>query len=161
MTNSINNIKQTPYEEILACNEGHLALTIAIDVSGSMNGPKLQTVIDGIERFKKANSSDPLTLKRVDVSILTFGGDKVEVIQDWIPLVSFLEQPPLALKAGGQTPMGEAIIRSIDLTSERNKLYYSIGCPAFIPMVMLITDGISSTSLDEAKQKLRKKTRAE
>lgn len=157
-TNAVE-MKQTSYDEILACNEGHLACVIALDVSGSMIGPKLQAVIDGIERFKKNNSTDPLTLKRVDVSVITFGGSKVDVIQDWIPLANFIEQPPLVLTAGGQTPMGQAIITSIDMTRERNRLYATLGTPAFTPMVMLITDGMptDTDTLGQAKIKLKER----
>ena len=157
MTNTIE-IKQTPYNEILACSEGHLAAVIAIDESGSMNnGSKLQAVIDGIENFKKSNSSDPITLKRVDVCVLTFGGRGVKVIQDWIPMAEFVKQPPLEIVAEGTTPLGEAIIKSIELTRERNRVYSSIGTPAFTPFVMVVTDGLPSDSLEEAKKRLRER----
>lgn len=160
MTNSTTTMKQTPYEGVLACNEGHLACVLALDVSGSMQGSKLQAVIDGVERFKKANSADPLTLKRVDVSVITFGGSKVEVIQDWIPLANFIEQPPLQLTAGGQTPMAQAITTSLSLVRERNRLYATLGTPAFTPMVMLLTDGRPTSTeeeMAEAKRQLRER----
>ena len=150
-------LKQTPYEDMLACSEGHLCAVIAIDESGSMAGGKLQAVIDGIERFKRANAADPLTLKRVDMCVLTFGGHGVRVLQDWTPMERFVKQPPLELSAEGTTPMGEAILRSLELTRERNRLYLSLGTPAFTPFVMLITDGLPSDSLEEAKKRLRER----
>ncbi len=157
MTNTIE-MKQTPYNDILDCSSSHLGFTLALDVSGSMAGSKLQTLIDGVEKFK-SNSSDPSILNKVDICIVTFGGkSEVKVIQDWMPLANFVKQPPLDLTAAGNTPLAQAITTSLDLSMERKKLYNSIGTPSFTPMIMVITDAMPSSTTDEmmaAKERLR------
>jgi uncharacterized protein YegL len=49
-------------------------------------------------------------------------------------------QPP-ALDAGGDTPMGEAIRRSLDLLRQRKEIYKQAGLDYFRPWLFVITDG--------------------
>ena len=152
----MKEMNQTPYAEIAACNKGHLAFVLLLDVSGSMTGKPAEEVVQGVENFKKQISLDDQAMQTVDIAIVTMG-DKVKVEQDFIPVSKFVELPPLSLSIGGQTPMGEAIIKSIDLSRERNRLYSSIGTPFYTPWIMCLTDGRPSDDISKAQYLIRQR----
>lgn len=152
----MSKINQTPYADIAACNEGHLAFVLITDTSGSMNGKPAEEVVQGIEEFKRQIAGDDLAMKRVDIAIVSMGG-KVKVEQDFIPASKFVEMPPLSLSIGGDTPMGEAITRSIELTRERNRLYASLGTPFYKPWIFLLTDGEPTDDITNAKSMIRQR----
>jgi uncharacterized protein YegL len=57
------------------------------------------------------------------------------------------------LSAGGNTPMGDAIIKALDMVERRKSTYRSQGYEPFRPWVFLFTDGKpngGSTSIDQA-----------
>jgi len=152
----MKNMTQTPYAEVAACNETHLACAMILDRSGSMNGTPLEEVIQGVENFKKQTSRDDIAMKRVDVAIISMGDD-VKVEQDFIPLPKFSEMPKLALTAGGQTPMGEAVEKAVQMVRDRNRMYDEIGIPHHKGIIFLLTDGEPSDNIENAKTLVRQR----
>ncbi|MHB8842456.1 MAG: vWA domain-containing protein [Candidatus Aquicultor sp.] len=124
--------------EIANPQHPHCATVLLLDTSGSMvvNG-KIKQLNDGLRFFKEDVTSDELASKRVDLAIITFG-DGVTVAHDFSSMEDF--NPP-ALHASGLTPMGEAILRAIDLIEERKFEYKSRGIDYYRPWIFLITDG--------------------
>ena len=152
----MKQMNQTPYADIAAVNETHLACAIILDVSGSMNGAPLREVVQGVELFKKQTAKDDLAMKRVDVAIVSMG-DKVKVEQDFIPLSKFSEMPELALTAGGQTPMGEAIETTVQLVRDRCRVYDEAGVPHFKSWIFMLTDGQPTDDISNAKTLVRQR----
>lgn len=123
--------------EIANPQHPHCATVLAVDTSGSMQGDKIRQLNDGIGYFKEDVSADDLARKRVDLAVISFGGS-VEVSQDFASVEDF--DPP-TLSAEGGTPMGEAILKAVELVRDRKQTYRDMGTDYFRPWIFLITDG--------------------
>lgn len=110
---------------------------LLLDTSGSMQGEPIQALNEGLQAFKNDLVKDQLASKRVEVAIITFN-NIVEVIQDFITADKF--EPPI-LTAQGQTFMGTAINRALDMIQERKQQYRNSGIAYYRPWVFMITDG--------------------
>lgn len=133
-----------------AINEVHLSLVLLLDVSGSMSGAPINSLNEGLRRFKRDLKKDAQAQRCVDVAVVTFGSE-VNVVQDFVPLPRF--EPP-TLGAGGLTVMGAGISCAMDLVEQRCDLYRSLGTPCHRPWVMMITDGCPTDSIVEAQQRI-------
>ena len=132
--------------------------SIVVDTSGSMNAtvadsdgntrPRIAQVNDGLQLFKDEIESMEEVKREVDVSIINFGGE-VEVENDFMPITDW--EPP-QLHAGGNTPMGDAIEKAIDLTRERKDAYKHENIPYKRPFIWVLTDG-RPTDMDVGHEK--------
>lgn len=105
----------------------------------------------GLQVYKQSLSMDPLALKRVEVSIITFGGN-VATVCDFATVESFV--PPI-LKADGDTPMGAAIMAGLDAVERRKRAYKANHINYYRPWVFLLTDGEPTDDWRVAAGKLR------
>ena len=126
-------------EEIEIANpqHPHCATVLTLDISGSMHGDKIRQLNDGIAAFRDDVMSDELARKRVETAVVTFGS-RVMLAQGFSSMDSF---SPSDFKADGSTPMGEAILRSIEVLRERKAAYRRMGTDYYRPWIFLITDG--------------------
>ena len=135
-----------------AISERHVACVFLLDVSGSMNRQDaIGKLNEGMIRFKEYMQNDSKISNVVDVAVVTFG-QTVSVIQDFIP-VSELNLP--VLKANGQTPLGEALKKGIELIDRRKEVYKATGTPYFRPWLFCLTDGIPTDDWHDAASKLK------
>ena len=124
--------------EIANPQQPHVATVLLLDTSGSMtDGNKITHLNEGLKIFKEDVSSDDLARKRVDLAVISFGDD-VNVISDFSSVEEF--KPP-RLKASGLTPMGDAILRAVELVEERKEMYKAKGIDYYRPWIFMITDG--------------------
>jgi len=124
--------------EIANPQQPHVATVLLLDTSGSMtDGNKIIQLNEGLKIFKEDVSSDDLARKRVDLAVITFSND-VNVISDFSSVEEF--KPP-RLKASGLTPMGDAILRAIELVEQRKGIYKAKGIDYYRPWIFMIPDG--------------------
>lgn len=109
---------------------------LLLDKSGSMAGQPIRELNEGLVAFKDDLMADSLAVKRVEVLVVTFG--PVQPLGDFQSPDVF--QPP-RLEASGDTPMGAAIERGIELLQQRKERYQRNGISYYRPWIFLITDG--------------------
>jgi len=110
---------------------------LLLDTSYSMTDGPIDELNQGLQIFKQALMEDSLARRRVEVALVTFGG-QVSVVQDFVTADQFV--PPV-LHADGGTPMGAAIEKALNMVAARKATYASAGVPNMMPWVFLITDG--------------------
>lgn len=119
--------------------EPHAATVLLLDTSGSMyDNSKIDQLNDGLRYFKDDVLNDDLARKRVDLSVVTFG-ETVSTVHNFSCIEEF--EPP-TLVPSGSTPMGEAIIKAINLIESRKSEYKKEGVSYYRPWIFMITDGI-------------------
>jgi uncharacterized protein YegL len=123
--------------EIANPQHPHCATILLVDTSGSMSGDKIRQLNDGLRFFRDDVVGDDLARKRVEVALVSFGGD-VTVQQDFTSIESF---SPSLLGATGGTPMGGAILEAVEMIRRRKDDYRARGVDYYRPWIFLITDG--------------------
>jgi len=110
---------------------------LLLDTSGSMQGPPIDALNEGLMTFKNDLVKDPLASRRVEVAVITFD-NIVNVAQDFITADKF--EPPI-LTSQGQTFMGTAISTALDIVRSRKAHYRASGIAYYRPWIFMITDG--------------------
>lgn len=123
--------------EIANPQHPHCATVLVLDTSGSMSGDKIRQLNDAIRFFQEDVASDDLARKRVELALLAFGDDVR--LEQGFGSVEDMTAP--TLKANGGTPMGSAILKAVELVTERKASYRQVGTDYFRPWIFLITDG--------------------
>lgn len=118
---------------------------LLLDVSASMRGAPIEELNHGLQAFQAQLLEDSLAMKRVEVSIVTFG--PVDIAEPFQGAESF--QAPI-LSSQGATPMGEAIETALDLVQTRKNDYRQNGIAYYRPWIFLITDGAPTDNWQHA-----------
>ncbi len=138
--------------ELVDNPEQRCPVVLVLDTSRSMQGKAIDELNAGIRQFADDLKADPLAALRVEVAIVTFGGNAqaIDVRQGHgaaiaaDPAVAFVPADtfsPPALRADGGTPMGDAVNLGLDLLRGRKAMYKNHGIPYFRPWLFLISDG--------------------
>lgn len=125
-------------------------VVLLIDTSGSMMGEPIRELNAGLVQFREELAADEVARNRVELAIITFGPVKVDA-----PFATVDTFSPQTLSASGDTPMGEAIERALDLLDERKALYRVNGIPYNRPWIFMITDGGPTDSWTTAASRVR------
>ncbi|NES69074.1 VWA domain-containing protein [Okeania sp. SIO2B3] len=128
---------------------------LLLDTSASMTGTPIQALNEGLETFRDNLITDDLAKKRVEVAIISFD-NQIKIVQEFITADQF-ENP--VLTAQGQTYMGTAINKALDMIAARKLEYRNNGITYYRPWIFLITDGEpqgeSEKVVKEAAERIR------
>lgn len=125
---------------------------LVLDSSYSMSGDPIAQLNDGLQAFEADLQSDPLASRRVEVAVLSFGGT-VDLVQDFTIASDYTASK---LSASGDTPMGQAIDRALDMVEDRKSSYKKANLNYFRPWVFLLTDGAPTDEWQAAADRLEK-----
>jgi len=123
---------------------------LLLDTSGSMAGQAITELNSGIRDFYTELQIDSLAIKRVEVALISFG--PVRVISDFNTAECFFDPQ---LEAIGDTPMGEAIRKGIEMVRNRKEQYRANGISFYRPWIFLITDGAPTDEWQSAAAMVR------
>lgn len=117
---------------------------LILDTSGSMkeapsgaNMSRIELLNRGLEQFKEEVLEKTHAERRVDLSVIAFGG-RAEVVDEFSQVKNW--EPP-RLEPGGKTPMGNAIEMAIDRVEDVKSTYTQQGINYNRPILWLLTDG--------------------
>jgi uncharacterized protein YegL len=130
---------------------------LLLDTSGSMRNDPIRALTEGLTTFRTELLKDPLAKRRVELAIVTFGGD-VRVVQEFVTVDNFVVPP---LQASGLTPMGTAILKGLDMVEGRKQQYRRNGVVYYRPWIFLITDGSPEGEPPHLFQQAAQRVRAE
>jgi uncharacterized protein YegL len=130
--------------------ENRCAVVLVLDTSGSMQGQPIQELNAGLQTFRDELFNDSLASKRVEVAIVTFGPVNVEC--EFSSIQNFTAPH---LSTTGDTPMGAAVEKVIQMVRERKDTYKANAIPYYRPWIFLITDGRPTDSITKAAQLVR------
>ncbi len=122
-----------------------LSVCIIADRSGSMSGQKIAGLNQGLQAYKHEISADMQTLQAAETAVVTFG--PVDVAQGFATM-DRCQMPHLT--AGNDTPMGEAVLKALDLIEDRKRYYRSNLLTYYRPLVLLLTDGSATDDIRAA-----------
>ncbi|MBX7223050.1 MAG: VWA domain-containing protein [Blastocatellia bacterium] len=124
---------------------------LLLDTSGSMQGPALDALNQGLVAFRDSLNQDALARMRVEVAIVTFDSH-IKVACDFVTADQF--EPP-QLTAQGLTLTGSAILKALDVVQARKATYRANGIAYYRPWVFLITDGQPQGEPDDMLEKAK------
>jgi uncharacterized protein YegL len=129
---------QVPFDgvEFAENPEPRCPCVLLLDTSNSMSGKRIDELNKGLQTFKDELMADSMSLKRIELSVVSFG--PVNIQTEFQTADLFI---PPTLKADGMTPMGEAIEKGIELIQKRKEKYKENGISYYRPWMFLITDG--------------------
>jgi uncharacterized protein YegL len=147
-------IEQTPFfgtNDFAVNPEPRLPCVLLLDTSESMTGPPISELNEGLQLYRQELGADPLASKRVEVALVSFGGE-VRTVCDFTTTEHFI--PPI-LKAHGHTPLGAAVLQGLGMIAQRKKAYRDNGVAYFRPWVFLITDGCPTDDWGPAAEEVK------
>lgn len=133
----------------------HVACVLLLDTSDSMNYPTQNPSIDrlneAVQDFVAQAGADKVSGNTIDVAIVEFNST-VNVISDF-EAITQLKVPKLY--ASGCTCMGKALLKAEELAKRRTREYQLLGTDAWIPWIIMFTDGEPTDEMEKAIKMLK------
>lgn len=128
-----------------------------LDRSRSTEGDPIDQLNAAVPMLGKYLLEDPQAARRVELAIVSVGGD-VEVTQDFVPPAEF--KPPV-LTADGATPLGEGILKAIEMVEQRRARYEASDLDSYDPWIFVLSDGAPTDPPEVWERAVRRAREAE
>lgn len=123
---------------------------LLLDTSSSMQGESINELNHGLQAFREELFGDSLSMKRVEIAVITFG--PVSVRQEFTTVDGLR---PMSFEANGDTPLGAAVSHGLALLRQRKELLRTNGIKLFRPWIFLMTDGAPTDNWQHLPQLIR------
>jgi uncharacterized protein YegL len=121
---------------LLANRHRRTPCVLLLDTSSSMDDEKIRLLNAGFKAFREDILRNQMAAQSVEICVITFG--PVQVQSEFAQL---REMNEINFKAGGVTPMKEALELAMVKVTERKRMYVEHGISCYRPWIFLITDG--------------------
>ena len=108
---------------------------LLLGTPGSIAGQPITELDAGISEFYNELHNDSLAIKRIEVALMSFG--PARLVLEFNTANCFFDPQ---LVADGNTPIGEAIRKGIDLVETRKEQYRANGISFYRPWIFLLMD---------------------
>lgn len=133
--------------------EQRTPLVLVLDCSGSMTGPPIQQLNEGLKLLEEELKSDVIAAKRVRVLVVRYGGfDQAETAGDWCDAMDFTAP---VLEAAGTTPTGRAIDLALTEIENEKQRFKAAGVAYTRPWLFLMSDGVPTDAWEASAQRAR------
>jgi len=136
MNKNTQNFKEADFSK---STRRRLPICFCLDVSGSMSGNPIKELNEGLQSFFSSMRENEETRSSADICVVTFGGT-VDIVMPFGKL-SAQKSIPYIGATTSLTPIGEGILTSLELLSERKDGYKNLGIKYYQPWLVVITDG--------------------
>lgn len=126
-------------KDIATVKPRQVPVCLCIDCSYSMKSSgKIKQLNESIKKFIERNANDTNVCDNLTLCIITYGGEKARVINDFtnIKKIRFKD-----LVADGGTPMGEAVSMAVGCIKQERQLLREEGVPTNKPLLFIFGDG--------------------
>lgn len=141
------------FEEMANNTATRLPLCLCIDASMSMRFEnRIDRINGGIRQLIADLKAEPYAVDSVELSIISFGGKKHEVICDFssVAKISFED-----IRVGGATPLGGAVRYALDRLEERVQFYNDEGLDYYKPWLIIMSDGEATDDYRKVAQDVK------
>lgn len=143
-----NSIVKYPYKK-------KLPLVLLLDTSSSMQGQSIDELNDGLVNLIEDIKNDEKTNKMVEICVVSFGGTVYVHKENYFVLAEDFK--PKKMIANGNTPMGLAIDKGLELISQRKKFLRENGINLSCPWMIALTDGYPTDMRKGGEKWIRRK----
>lgn len=113
-----------------------LPVVLLLDTSGSMSGPKIESLYDATVEMIHAFVDAEVREQNIEVAIITFGSS-VTLHTPYMPAKDLQAKGIKKFEASGMTPMGTALKMAKDMIEDKNVTPSRV----YRPAVILVSDG--------------------
>lgn len=136
-------------EELTDNSNARLPICLALDTSGSMDGAKLKELNAAVRWFFNEVRKDEMAAMTAEIATVSFGGEVRQLTE-----ISGIERQQVpSFSASGGTPIGEAVIKCLDLLDQAKREYKELGVDYFQPWLVLMTDGTPTDDIAKAVER--------
>jgi len=130
--------------------EQRTPLVLVLDCSGSMGGPPIKQLNEGLQLLERELKDDVIAAKRVRLLVIRYGGlDTAEVVGDWCDAMDFTAP---TLEANGTTPTGQAVELALGEIEAEKARYKQSGIAYTRPWLFLMSDGVPTDAWEASAQ---------
>lgn len=125
---------------------------VVLDTSGSMQGRPIAELNEGLQQFISELQRDEVAACSVELAVITAGSR----VEQALPFTTALQLEGCSpFTASGSTPLGEAVMRGLDLLEQRKAEYRRNGVAYYQPWLVMISDGAPSDEWQAAAYRAR------